>query len=192
MLCTLDLFIVNVLWFRNSDGFLTIFTFKIWWSLSFLRLITQYIHLSVIWYLTRMHSSRMRTGHALTVSGEMGGGWCIPEEILGEKNWKKRRKKKFGDPLKNWRTPPEKLETPSEKLETHPKNWRPTRDQTPPLWTDTRLWKYYLGPTSLRPVTKYHNIMCWKIILKARKEKVPQLSPRKLSRLDDQEMMLLT
>ena len=22
----------------------------------------------------------------------------------------------------------------------------------PPLWTDRRLWKYYLGPTSLRPV----------------------------------------
>ena len=22
----------------------------------------------------------------------------------------------------------------------------------PPPWTDTRLWKYYLGPTSLRPV----------------------------------------
>ena len=28
--------------------------------------------------------------------------------------------------------------------------------QTPlPLWTDTRLWKYYLGPTSLRPVIKF-------------------------------------
>ena len=25
-------------------------------------------------------------------------------------------------------------------------------DTPPPLWTDTRLWKYYLGPTSLRPV----------------------------------------
>ena len=23
---------------------------------------------------------------------------------------------------------------------------------TPPLWTERRLWKYYLGPTSLRPV----------------------------------------
>ena len=32
---------------------------------------------------TRMHSSRMRTGRALTVSG--GGGWCIPEEIVGGK-----------------------------------------------------------------------------------------------------------
>ena len=27
-------------------------------------------------------------------------------------------------------------------------------DTPPPLWTDTRLWKYYLGPTSLRPVIK--------------------------------------
>ena len=25
----------------------------------------------------------------------------------------------------------------------------------PPLWTDRRLWKYYLGPTSLRPVINF-------------------------------------
>ena len=50
-----------------------------------------------------MHSSRMRTGRALTVSG--GGGWrvCIPEEIFwGENKLKKKRKK-------NFRTPPENL-----------------------------------------------------------------------------------
>ena len=37
---------------------------------------------------TRMHSSRMRTGRALTVSGGWGGGgWCIPEGIfLGKRN----------------------------------------------------------------------------------------------------------
>ena len=58
---------------------------------------------------TRMHSSRMRTGRALTVSG--GGGWCIPEEILGKKNLKKKKK--------NWR-PPQKLETTPRKLEYPP------------------------------------------------------------------------
>ena len=26
-----------------------------------------------------------------------------------------------------------------------------------PLWTDRCLWKYYLGPTSLRPVTRMHS-----------------------------------
>ena len=29
----------------------------------------------------------------------------------------------------------------------------------PSLWTDTRLWKYYLGPTSLRPVIIYNLII---------------------------------
>ena len=28
------------------------------------------------------------------------------------------------------------------------------RHPSSPLWTDRRLWKYYLGPTSLRPVMK--------------------------------------
>ena len=28
-------------------------------------------------------------------------------------------------------------------------------DPLPPLWTDRRLWKYYLGPTSLRPVINF-------------------------------------
>ena len=66
-----------------------------------------------------MHSSRMRTAHVLTVWGG-GGGWCIPEEILGKKIEKKEKEKKkkfgdppkIGDPPKNCRHPPEKLETP--------------------------------------------------------------------------------
>ena len=68
-----------------------------------------------------MHSSRVRTGRALTVSG---GGWCIPEEILGAKKLKKKKKKlepppkDWKDPPKEWKdTPPEKFETPK-KLET--------------------------------------------------------------------------
>ena len=32
-------------------------------------------------------------------------------------------------------------------------------DTPPPLWTDTRLWKYYLGPTSLRPVITERKIL---------------------------------
>ena len=60
-----------------------------------------------------MHSSRMRTGRALTVSGG-GGGWCIPEGIfLGGKEKKEKLKKKK---KKIWRHPPEKLETPPRKI----------------------------------------------------------------------------
>ena len=90
-----------------------------------------------------MHSSRMRTGRALTISvggAGGGGGGCIPEEILGKKDLKRKEKKfgkkkiletprkigdpqKFGDTPKIWRhslkiwrhlppPTPEKLETP--------------------------------------------------------------------------------
>ena len=91
---------------------------------------------------TRMHSSRMRTARALTLSVG-GGGLVHPRRNFGEKIEKKRGKK-FGDPPKNWRHPPEKLETtpspknwrhPPKKLEpaprprkigdTPPKNWKP-------------------------------------------------------------------
>ena len=74
---------------------------------------------------TRMHSSRIRTGRALTVLGG-GAGWCIPEEFFlgGGKKLKKKRKKnletplrKFGGSPPNWRPPPENLEDP-------PKIWR--------------------------------------------------------------------
>ena len=59
-----------------------------------------------------MHSSRMRTGRALTVSG----GMVHPRIFWGEKN-----EKKFGDPPpKNWRHPPP------------PKNWKP------PLLTESQ------------------------------------------------------
>ena len=38
--------------------------------------------------------------------------------------------------------------------------------QTPPLWTDRRLWKYYLGPTSLRSVKIKHLFCLFDIIFK--------------------------
>ena len=64
-----------------------------------------------------MHSSRMRTGRALTVSG--GGGVGASQKIfLGGKNIEKKRKKNLEDPPQNLEDPP-KLETP-EKLETTP------------------------------------------------------------------------
>ena len=44
--------------------------------------------------LTRMHSSRMRTGRSLTISG--GGG--VGENL--------ETPRKIGDPTKNWRTLP--------------------------------------------------------------------------------------
>ena len=36
--------------------------------------------------VTCMHSSRMRTGRSVTVSGGGGRGVCFPEEIFGKKN----------------------------------------------------------------------------------------------------------
>ena len=68
-----------------------------------------------------MHSSRMRTARALTVSG---GGGASQKKFWGKRNWKKKEKKiekknletprKIGDtPPKNERHPlPKKLETP--------------------------------------------------------------------------------
>ena len=68
-------------------------------------------------HTTRMHSSRMRTGRALTVSG--GGVGASQKNFLGGGELKKKGKK-IGDP-------PETLETP-------PKNWRPPEklETTPP------------------------------------------------------------
>ena len=68
--------------------------------------------------------------------------------------------KKIGDPPGP--DPPENLETPlgpdppgaelQGMLGYPPWDWPARHAGIPPLWTDTRLWKYYLGPTSLRPV----------------------------------------
>ena len=95
----------------------------------------------------------MRTGRSLTVLGKFENLETPP--------------KKIGDPPKIWRTPrkigddtPPNLENPPENLENPPKIWRPPRkiwDPPPPPPTvdrilDTRFWKYFLGPTSLRPV----------------------------------------
>ena len=95
---------------------------------------------------TRMHSSRMRTGRALTVSG----GVMHPRRNFGKKNLKKKfgeplsPPRKIGDPQKIGDTPPEKLETPPfKKLETPPKNWRHRPPGTrpphpPPLLTESQ------------------------------------------------------
>ena len=89
------------------------------------------IHMCIIMYMkrtytTRMHSSRMRTSRALTISG----GWgCIPGEIFwGGKEIEKKREKKFEEPPpENFRHPPRKLGSPRDQL------------RYPPLWTDTRV-----------------------------------------------------
>ena len=68
--------------------------------------------------VTRMHSSRMRTGQTLTVFQLE-----TPKKLENPpKNW--RPPEKIGDPLKNWRPPkkigdtptPEKLENPPQKI----------------------------------------------------------------------------
>ena len=56
-----------------------------------------------------MHSSRMRTSHALTVSGGEGalGGLVHPRRIFwGEKKLKKKENKKFGEPPRKFGGPP--------------------------------------------------------------------------------------
>ena len=95
----------------------------------------------------------MRTGRALTVSGG-----------ASQKNFfggKKLKNKKIGEPPlpKNVETtgdhpPPEKLETPL------PKKFEPPRKIGDPPSVNTRLWKYYLGPTSLRPVINFSVTEC--------------------------------
>ena len=87
---------------------------------------------------TRMHSSRMRTGRALTISG----GGCIPAGFFlgGKRNWKKKEKKIFQTPRKIWsRHPPRKFGAdPPENLEETPppKIWSrhppENLEQTPP------------------------------------------------------------
>ena len=103
---------------------------------------------------TRMHSSRMRTGRSVTVSG---GGGLHPRRNFGEKKLEKKLELKKIElpPPKNWRPlwkiedlsknwrPPQKLETPK-KLETPwkigdplknwrpPQNWRPPKNWRPP------------------------------------------------------------
>ena len=99
-----------------------------------------------------MHSSRMRTGRALTVSGG-GGGLVHPRRIFlgGGRKLKKKRKKNFGDPPKIWRTPsknwrpPENLETP-ENLEDPPKIWRP-----PNIWRHPPTRKFGEPPGTRPP-----------------------------------------
>ena len=72
-----------------------------------------------------MHSSRMHTNHALTVS--RGGRLVHPRRSFGGKKLKKKEKK-------IWRLPPKKLETPTPlKSWRPPKIWRTPRDQTPPF-----------------------------------------------------------
>ena len=84
-----------------------------------------------------MHSSRMRTGRALTVSG----GVVHPRRNFGGKNLKKKNletpkkletPEKFGDPPKNLEDPPEKLQTPPKNWSPPKKNLETPRDQTPP------------------------------------------------------------
>ena len=102
-------------------------------------------------FLTRMHSSRMRTGRTLTVFRKIGDPpW---------KNW--------DPPPKNWRHthPPPPRQTDLQGMLGYPPSWDwPARHAgipthpllgltckacwdtpPPPPWTDTRLWKYYLG-----------------------------------------------
>ena len=85
----------------------------------------------------------MGTGRSVTVS-YLGG--CIPEEIFGGK----KIRKKIWIKKKIWINPPQKIGDPPEKLEAPP---GPDHPPTVNRILDTRLWKYYLGPTSLRPVT---------------------------------------
>ena len=90
---------------------------------------------------TRMHSSRMRTGRSLTVCCSLFlgggvsalGGCLLPGGLL---QWGVSAPRGRGVyPSMHWgRHPP--FPPPVDRI------------------LDTRLWKYYLGPTSLRPVMR--------------------------------------
>ena len=107
-----------------------------------------------------MHSSRMRTGRALTVSG----GCASQQDFFGgERNWKKKKEKNFRHPPKISDTPPEnfrpdnhchppenfrpdtppEISDPPQKFQTAPENFRPdtpSKFQTrhPPSWDEAR------------------------------------------------------
>ena len=66
-----------------------------------------------------MHSSRMRTGHTLTISGGVGG--CASQKgFLGGKEIEKK-KMDISDPPENFR-PPRKFQTPLPKISDPPVN----------------------------------------------------------------------
>ena len=71
-----------------------------------------------------MHSSRMHTAHALTISG---GGLVHPRRNFGEKKLKKKEKN-LETPPKKWETPRKIVDTPR-KIGDPPKNWRPPCEQ---------------------------------------------------------------
>ena len=82
----------------------------------------------------------MRSGRTLTVFRRP-----LPPRKIGDPE-KLETPQKIGDTPQKIGDPPEKLETPRKIGDTPLKNWRPPQDQTRhPPWTDTRLWKYYLG-----------------------------------------------
>ena len=87
---------------------------------------------------TRMHSSRMHTGRSLTVCWSLLPGGCLLWGVSAPGGCLVRGGSAPGGGVCSWGV------YPSMHWVRHPS----------PLWTDTRLWKYYLGPTSLRPVIK--------------------------------------
>ena len=126
---------------------------------------------------TRMHSSRMRTGRSLTVCCSLlpggwgglppgglllGGGWsggvCLRGGVVPGLGGLLRG----GCLVRRGGLPPGGVVPGPGGGVCLPggvclvrREWvsQHALRQTPPLWTDTRLYKYYLGPTSLWPVT---------------------------------------
>ena len=94
-------------------------------------------------FQTRMHSSRMRTSRSLTVCCSLlPWGVCGPGGVCSRGGclvWGRVCSQGVllqgggGYPSMHWGR------------------------HSSPLWTDTHLWKYYLGPTLLRPVTSMHS-----------------------------------
>ena len=100
--------------------------------------ITQHIFISK----TRMHSSRMRTGRSLTVSGEgLAKIWRPPEKL--------ETPQKIGEPMKNWR--------PSRKIGD------PPGPDHPPPWTElqthvkTLPWPNFVAAGIETRYKLYHN-----------------------------------
>ena len=103
--------------------------------------------------LTRMHSSRMRTGRSLTVWWHLLPGGCLVPEGMsapGEGVSAPRGLVPGGIPA-------------CTEADTHP---------PPPLWTESQMpVKHYLGPTSLRWVIKKKNVNEYKVSIRVRSHK---------------------
>ena len=117
------------------------------------------LSLSIKLQRTRMHSSRMRTGRALTISG---GGASQKDFFWGKEIEKKKKKKFGGTPPQKFQTPqnsrhPQKIPDPPKNSRHPPKNSRhpPKNSRHPPKISDTP--RKFQTPQNSRPPQNFRH-----------------------------------